>query len=469
MSSFIHDHFLLQSKEAIALYEEYAAHLPIIDYHNHLSPKDVALDRKFQNITELWLEGDHYKWRAMRTHGVPEHFITGQALAREKFFHWASTVPATALNPLFHWSYLELKRYFDIDAWLDPNSAEQVYDQCNKKIQAEKFSAQSLLRKLKVKVICTTDDPTDSLEYHQQWNAVNAGFQMYPTFRPDKVWAVQNSTSYLDYLTRLSAVAGVAINHFDDLLTALFQRITFFHALGGRTADHGMSYLYFDEDMLAAAPTHFQRAVNGATLTTHQADQLRGAIVYHLCKKYHELGWVQQFHLGPMRNNNTRMHSALGADAGFDSIGDYSQAASMASFLNALDREQKLAKTILYNLNPADNAVFATMTGNFNDGSAPGKIQWGPAWWFNDQLDGIETQLQQLSGFTLLSRFVGMTTDSRSLLSFSRHEYFRRILCNWLGAAVHKKYLPSRPDFLRKLVEDICYHNAKGYFGFSIK
>lgn len=464
--SFLDNDFLLYSEEASQLYHEYAQPCSILDYHNHLSPKDIAENRRFNNLTEIWLEGDHYKWRAMRINGVEEKFITGSASPKDKFLMWAKTVPATLRNPLYHWTHLELKRYFDVHALLDGNSASEIYDHCTNLLQQEDFHVQSLLKKMKVEVVCTTDDPIDSLEYHTQFASQVTAFKMYPTFRPDKAYATGDPQAYNSYLEKLSHRASVAINTFDDLITALLNRMDFFQSLGCRVSDHGLESLWHDKDMTLKAQGIFTKIRSGSALDINEQHILQGAVLAELCKGYHERGWVQQFHIGPIRNNNSRLLKQLGPDTGFDSVGDYSQAVNLSRFLDHLDQSNQLAKTILYNINPADNEVFATMVGNFSDGSTAGKIQWGSGWWFLDQKDGMEKQMNTLSNMSLLSQFVGMVTDSRSFLSFPRHEYFRRILCNIFGDDMSRGELPNDINGVGQVIQNICYHNAKNYFKF---
>jgi glucuronate isomerase len=464
---FLGDDFLLENEAAQYLYEQHASKMPIIDYHNHLSPKDIAENRKFSNLTEVWLEGDHYKWRAMRTNGIPERFCTGKATPLEKFMKWAETVPYTMRNPLFHWTHLELKNYFGVSQLLDASSGREIYESCSAMLQQDDFAVQPLLRKMNVEVLCTTDDPIDSLEHHQKFARQGAGFAMYPTFRPDKAYAVEDPELYRKYLAKLSEVSGTSITSFDDLMHALQNRMKFFHSLGCRVSDHGLEQLYFDPHSEKLADSLFKRVFSGKALDVQERGQFRSAVLIYLGRMYHAMGWTQQFHVGAMRNNSTRMMRELGPDTGFDSIGDFSQARSMAQFFDYLDNTGQLAKTIIYNLNPADNELFATMTGNFNDGTVPGKMQFGSGWWFLDQKDGMERQMNALSNMGLLSRFVGMVTDSRSFLSFPRHEYFRRILCNLLGRDIEKGELPDDLPRVGKMVEAICYGNARNYFGFE--
>lgn len=462
--TFLDEDFLLQSEEARTLYHDHAVKMPIVDYHNHLSPKDITENRQFTNLTEIWLDGDHYKWRAMRINGVDEKYCTGKASPEEKFAKWADTVPHTMRNPLYHWTHLELKRYFGVTELLNADNAATVYKNVTAKVASPDFRVQNLLAKMKAEVVCTTDDPCDDLKYHEQLKSTS--LRMFPTFRPDKAYSFDDLTAFKKYIQRLSEVAGVEINSLTNLLAALEKRINFFHDHGCHVSDHGLERLPYSTTTLAEATAFFAKALKGESLDRKEAVGLRFVILTHLCQLYHAKGWVQQFHLGSLRNNNTRMMRELGPDTGFDSIGDFPQARSMARFFNNLDNSNQLAKTIIYNLNPADNELFATMTGNFNDGSFPGKIQWGSGWWFLDQKDGMEKQINTLSNMGLLSRFVGMVTDSRSFLSFPRHEYFRRILCNVIGEDVKRGELPREMKHLGKMVEDICYHNAKAYFGF---
>ncbi len=463
-SKFLGNDFLLHSDAAKHLYYSYAGKQPIIDYHNHLSPKDIAENRQFNNLTEIWLEGDHYKWRAMRSNGVDEKFCTGNASHEEKFLKWAETVPRTLRNPLYHWTHLELKNYFGIDRLLNADSAKSIYEECSAKLQTKEFRVQALLKKMNVEVVCTTDDPCDDLTFHAA-NAKSGGIKMFPTFRPDKVYAFEDPSSYFAYIKKLSVASSIEISSLDDLFNALENRIDFFKSMGCLASDHGLEQLPFGRLSKGEATTCFSKVIMGKRLTGDEINGLRSIILTQLCRFYHAKGWVQQFHLGAMRNNNSRMKRTLGADTGFDSIGDFPQARSMSKFFDQLDSDNQLAKTIIYNLNPADNELFATMIGNFNDGSLPGKMQWGSGWWFLDQKDGMEKQINTLSNMGLLSRFIGMITDSRSFLSFPRHEYFRRILCNLIGRDIESGELPNDMPLVGKMVEDICYHNAKRYLG----
>jgi glucuronate isomerase len=460
---FLGDDFLLETEAAIHLYERYAAPSAILDYHCHLSPKDIAENRKFQNLTEIWLEGDHYKWRAMRINGVAERFCTGDASPFDKFKEWAKTVPYTMRNPLYHWTHLELKNYFGVKEVLDENSAERIYKECSAALQGDDFSVQSLLLKMNVEVVCTTDDPTDTLEYHEKFRDQKSKIKMFPTFRPDKAFAVENTLSYNAYIDKLGTITKIAIQNFDDLLNALKNRIEFFDTYGCRASDHGLEYMFFDEDARIKAPTLFKKIRSGTALDTIERVQFKAAVLFEVCKMYHAKGWVQQFHLGALRGNNSRMLRELGPDTGFDSVGDFTQAQSMSRFFNQLDDTNQLAKTIIYNINPADNDVFATMLGNFSI-DIPGKMQWGSGWWFMDQKAGMENQMNTLSNMGLLSRFVGMVTDSRSFMSYPRHEYFRRILCNLLGNDIENGELPEDFEWIGKMVQDVCYYNTKNFF-----
>jgi len=468
MKKLITDDFLLGNKFAKTLYHQYASHLPIIDYHCHLPPKDIAENRQFENITRIWLDGDHYKWRAMRTLGIQEKFITGIASDVEKFDRWAFTVPYTMRNPLYHWTHLELKRYFDIDELLTPETASAVYRESGEKLATPPYTTQGLLKKMNVEVVGTTDDPIDSLEYHQKIRKDAIPTLILPSFRPDKSFSCEDPAAYLDYLKKLSGVSGVEIKSFSTLIQALEKRIEFFHQTGCRLSDHGLEQLYFPESgNTFDVEDLFRKLVNKTPLERHELHYFKFNVLLELCRMYHKKGWTQQFHLGALRSTNARMLQILGPDTGFDSIGDFPQGVGASRFLNALDTTNQLTKTILYNLNPGDNELMATMIGNFNDGSMKGKIQFGSAWWFLDQKDGMEKQLNALSNMSLLSCFIGMLTDSRSFLSYPRHEYFRRILCNLIGKDVENGELPDDEKWLGKIVSDICYHNARTYFNFQ--
>jgi len=459
--------FLLRSKTAEYLYHEHAEGMPVIDYHCHLSPAVIALNAPFRNITDAWLTGDHYKWRAMRTNGMDERFCTGDATDAEKFGKWAETVPYTLRNPLYHWTHLELQRYFGIHTLLNPSSAAEIYEQTSAMLQQDDFRPQALLTKMKVEVVCTTDDPIDSLAYHKTIRASGFPVKVLPTWRPDRLLATGDPNAYNQYVDTLSVAAGTDIGCLTDLFTALRNRHDFFHAIGCRLSDHGLETFYSDEYTKAEVTRIFDRLRAGKEIAPEETGKFRSAMLTELAEMDHEKSWTQQFHVGAMRNNNTRMFRARGADTGHDSIGDYPQAIAMSRFLDRLDSRGKLARTILYNLNPADNEVLATMTGNFQDGSLGGKIQWGSGWWFLDQKDGMEKQLNALSNLGLLSRFIGMLTDSRSFLSYPRHEYFRRILCNLIGNDVEEGLLPDDMTLLGDMVRNICYYNAKDYFKFQ--
>jgi len=462
---FLDDNFLLQNSIAEKLYHDFARGLPIIDYHNHLPPDEIVNDKVFSTITEVWLKGDHYKWRAMRANGIDEKYITGDTSDRDKFLKWAETVPYTMRNPLYHWTHLELQRYFDIQKLLDANSANEIYEYANAVLQQSGFSVKGLLRKMKVEVVCTTDHPTDSLEFHQKELNSESSLKMLPTFRPDKFVVIDNP-DFLVFLEKLEGIIGSDISTFIDLVAALENRIEFFHSLGCQLADHGLSQLFAIDFTQKKLDKILQKRKSNKQIKRKESEAFQMALLHELARIYHAKNWTMQFHLGAIRNNNSRLLNLIGADVGADSIGDYKQAEGLSIFLNRLDAEGKLAKTILYNLNPRDNELFATMMGNFNDGTSAGKIQWGSAWWFLDQKDGMEKQINTLSNMGLLSRFIGMLTDSRSFLSFPRHEYFRRILCNLIGKDVENGELPNDIAWLGKTVEDICYNNAKRYFNF---
>lgn len=465
--TFISEDFLLRSETARILYHDYAKEMPIIDYHCHLPPDQIAEDKQFENLTQAWLYGDHYKWRAMRANGINERYCTGEASDWEKFEQWAATVPYTMRNPLYHWTHLELLRYFNIDILLNKHTAREIYDECSAKLRQPDYSVKSLLNRMNVKVICTTDDPTDSLNYHRTISDSDFDIRVLPTFRPDKAMLlIESPEDFKQYLSKLAQAAGTGeIASYDALLAALQNRHDFFASMGGRLSDHGLEQIYAEFDETAAREA-FAAALKGEKPSASQALAFKSVLLYEMAKMDHSKGWTQQFHLGALRNNNERMLRELGPDTGWDSIGDYSQAQALSKFLNKLDSTDQLAKTILYNLNPADNEVLATMTGNYNDGTVAGKMQFGSGWWFLDQKDGMERQMNALSNMGLLSRFVGMLTDSRSFLSYPRHEYFRRILCNLIGQDVENGELPNDIQWLGKMVEGISYNNANKYFGF---
>jgi len=466
VQTFITENFLLQTETARKLYFDHVQHLPIVDYHNHLSPADIAGNKKFKTITEAWLYGDHYKWRAMRANGVEEKLITGDADDHTKFKAWAATVPYTMRNPLYHWTHLELRHPFNINELLDEESAGKIYEQCNALLQT-KYSVHEILNYHKVELLCTTDNPADDLQYHQQIAQSNYELKVFPTFRPDALINFIERDEWLDQLRLLERATNSSINNLDDFLSAFQKRIEYFHNNGCRLSDHGLEYVPFYSGK-QNAETVFLDLLQNENTFTHDLQNLKAYVLFELCKLYHSKNWAQQFHLGAMRNNNSRLLKLLGKDAGVDSIGDYAQAQTLSVFFNSLDKENQLAKTILYNLNPADNELFATLAGNFNDGVIPGKIQWGSAWWFLDQKDGMEKQLNTLSNMGLFSRFIGMVTDSRSFLSFSRHDYFRRILCNLTGNDVENGELPNDLNWLGNMLANISYHNAKHYFDWKV-
>lgn len=464
--TFLSDDFLLQTETARRLYHDYARQMPIIDYHCHLPPDQIAQDRRFDTMTQIWLYGDHYKWRAMRTNGVPERYCTGEASDWEKFAKWAETVPYTLRNPLYHWTHLELKNPFGITDVLGPATARDIYDQCNE--QLPELSTRNLLTHFDVRVVCTTDDPTDSLEHHRAIAQSGSAVRILPTFRPDKAMAVDNPAVFRAYVQKLSEVCNREIGSLAEYLDALKSRHDYFGQMGCRLSDHGLEYIDAEPYTESEIQAIFDKLLTGhsESLSPLDAATFRSFMLVQFAEWDHEKGWTQQFHLGALRNNNRRSLRELGPDTGWDSIGDFPQAQSLARFLGGLDDRDRLAKTILYNLNPADNEVMATMIGNFNDGSVRGKVQFGSGWWFLDQKDGMEKQINALSNMGLLSTFVGMLTDSRSFLSYSRHEYFRRILCNLFGNDVENGELPNDVDWIGQVVQDICYRNADRYFNF---
>ncbi len=465
LKKFITDNFLLNSKEAEILYHQYAKDMPIIDYHNHLSPKQIAEDKPMENISEAWLGGDHYKWRAMRTNGSKEELITGSSSTlEEKFQTWAETVPYTLRNPLFHWTQLELKRYFDVDEVLQPSTAKEIYKKANE-VLATKTPA-DLLKEMNVEVICTTDDPTDDLKYHQQIAKKNIFTKVYPSFRPDKLFGI-DGIEFTDYLKKLEACVSFSITDLSDLLKAIEDRVDFFHENGCRVSDFGMSQIFAHDFTEEKANVILKKSLIGEDISSDEVNLYASCILFNLCKMYHSKGWVQQFHLGALRNNNSKLLKQIGTDTGCDSIGDFNQAESMSNFFNSLDSKGILTKTICYNLNPSQNEVFAAMMGNYSEEGVPGKMQFGTGWWFLDQKDGMEKQMNVLSNMGLLSRFVGMLTDSRSFLSFPRHEYFRRILCDLIAEDINRGLVPNDIDFLGNMVQDICYNNAVNYFEFN--
>lgn len=468
--TFIDDDFLLDTEHAKQLYHGYAADMPIIDYHCHLPPAQVGVDKQFSNLYEVWLAGDHYKWRAMRTNGIDEHYCTGDASDWEKFQKWCETVPYTLRNPLYHWTHLELRKPFGIsDRLLNGNTAKQTWDECNEMLAQPGFSARGIMQKAKVKLVCTTDDPTDDLHHHKQV-AADSTFttSMLPTWRPDKAMAVEDATEYNNYLERLEQAADMTISSFDDLMDALHQRHNFFHANGCRLSDHGLETVFAEDYTQDQVNAIFSKVRGGSELSFDEVKIFQSAMLVEFALLDHAKGWVQQFHIGAIRNNNPRLFRSLGPDTGFDSIGDHCYAKPLAKFLGRMDDQNQLAKTIIYNLNPRDNEVIGTMIGNFQDGSAPGKIQMGSGWWFMDQMDGMTRQIETLSQLGLLSRFVGMLTDSRSFLSYSRHEYFRRILCRILGHDIANGFVPNDIALVGSMVQNICFNNARDYFPFEV-
>lgn len=468
MKQFLDDNFVLQNETAEYLYHQHAKHLPIIDYHCHLDPKLIAEDYQFDNLGEIWLGGDHYKWRAMRTNGVDERYCTGKDTTDwEKFEKWAETVPYTMRNPLYHWTHLELKTAFGVTKILKPETAKEIFDECTAKLRTPEFSARGLMKHYNVEAVCTTDDPIDSLQYHLALKNEGFSIKVLPTWRPDKAMAVEIPDAFRGYVEKLSEVSGVAISNFSDLITALRKRHDFFASVGCKLSDHGIEEFYAEDYTQVEIDAIFNKVYGGKELTHEEIIKFKSAMLVEGAIMDWEKGWTQQFHYGAIRNNNTRLFKKLGPDTGFDSIGDFTIAKAMSKFLNRLDTDNKLAKTIIYNLNPRDNDLIATMIGNFQDGSVAGKIQFGSGWWFLDQKTGMEAQMNSLSNLGLLSRFVGMLTDSRSFLSYPRHEYFRRILCNLIGTDVEQGLLPSSElDFLGKLVENVSYYNAKEFFKF---
>lgn len=465
MKSFINEDFLLETDTARRLYHEFSEGRPIIDFHCHLSPSMIAEDQQFDNLGQAWLEGDHYKWRAMRTNGVNERFCTGEAAPEEKFSKWAETVPATAGNPLYHWTHLELARYFGIYDLLSPSTSANIYEKASAMLRSSDFSIKSLIRKMNVEVICTTDDPTDALEYHQK---LKGSFEtkVLPTFRPDNVMKTEDPVKFKEYIIKLEKSSGVTIINFDTLIEALDKRHSFFHKLGGRLSDHGLDRFYFSAFTAGEVDKIFKLLLKGDSMSQEETEKYKTAVMLELCRMNHKRGWTQQFHVGALRNNNARMFRLMGPDTGWDSIGVPQDALKISRFLNSLDDSNQLAQTILYNINPADNEMMVTMAGNFNDGTRAVKVQYGAAWWFLDQKTGMEKHLKDLAALGLLRRFVGMVTDSRSFMSYPRHEYFRRIVCNLVGNEIEKGLVPDDDELIKPLIEGISYNNAKEYFRF---
>ncbi|WP_396170169.1 glucuronate isomerase [Flavobacterium sp.] len=465
---FITDNFLLHSEAAVQLYHDFAKHQPIFDYHCHLSPKDIAEDRQFENLAQIWLEGDHYKYRAMRANGVNEKFITGDASDYEKYMKWAETVPTTLRNPLYHWTHLELKNYFGITNLLNADSAESIYNQCAELLKKPEYSVRNILRKMNVKVVGTTDDPTDDLRYHKQLQEDQFEIKVLPSFRPDKATEIEKGKAFIDWIQKLEKTVNYTITDFSSLINALKERHTFFHEMGCRISDHGHNTFYGEKYTSTQINVILKRALKGEKISKLEINKYKSAVLYELALMNKSRSWAQQFHVGAIRNNNVKMLQTIGPDQGYDSIGDLNMAENMSKFFGKLSECDGLANTIVYNLNPRDSEMFAAMAANFNDGIVVGKMQYGAAWWFLDQKDGMEKQLNVLSNFGLLSKFVGMVTDSRSFLSFPRHEYFRRILCNVLGDEIEKGELPNDMKLIGNMVEDICYSNAKKYFNIEL-
>ena len=467
MKEFLDDNFILQNKTAEKLFHGHAKNMPIIDYHCHLNPKDIAENRQFDNLTRIWLEGDHYKWRAMRANGIDEEFITGKASDFDKFVKWAETVPYTMRNPLYHWTHMELLRPFGIKKVLNAQTAKEIYDEATAMLRTPDYSVQGILKKMKVEVVCTTDDPADTLEYHKKIKEAKLEIKVFPTWRPDKSMAVESPESYNAYIALLEKASSTTIGSFDELLDALKKRQDFFATMGCRLSDHGLETFYAEDYKESEIKLIFLKIRGGRKLDKEEILKFKSAMLYHFGVMDADKGWTQQFHIGAIRNNNTKMFRKLGPDTGYDAIGDFEIARPMSKLLDRLDLENKLARTIVYNLNPRDNELLVTLALSYSDGAIAGKMQFGSGWWFLDQKDGMEKQLNSLSTLGLLSRFIGMLTDSRSFLSYPRHDYFRRILCNLLGKDIENGEIPaSELEFVGKMVENISYNNAKNYFNF---
>jgi len=466
MKKFLDENFLLDNDKARQLYHEYASQMPIIDFHCHLIPEQIAGDINFENLSQIWLAGDHYKWRAMRANGVAERYCTGDASDEEKFMKWAETVPETLRNPLYHWTHLELQRYFGINDLLDSGSAKSIYNRANEMLSTADFSVRNLIRKMNVEVICTTDDPVDSLEHHQKIRKDGFETAVLPAWRPDKSMAVENPKEYNLYMEKLEEASDTSISTYMDLLMALGKRHEFFNEMGCRISDHGMETFFAEDFDHQEIERIFLKVRSGRVLNEQEIRQFKSAMLIELAVMDHDKDWAQQFHVGAIRNNNTRRLHEVGPDTGFDSIGDFHMARSMSRFFDKLDELDQLAKTIVYNLNPVDNALMVTMASNFNDGVTPGKMQFGSGWWFLDQKYGMIDQMNTLSSLGFISRFVGMLTDSRSFMSYPRHEYFRRILCNLVGTDMENGEVPDDFELLGNLVKNVSYFNAKKYFGF---
>lgn len=468
MKKFMDENFILQTETARRLYHDHAAKMPILDYHCHLSAQEIAEDKQYDNLGEIWLGGDHYKWRVMRTNGVTEEFVTGDKPWREKFQKWAETVPQTIRNPLYHWTHLELQRYFGVNTVLTPETADEIFEVCTAKLRTPGFSARNLMRKMNVKLVCTTDDPVDSLEHHKRLAAEGFEIKILPAFRPDRAMNLTDSNGWEKYIQTLEKVSGVTISNFASLLEAVDLRHEYFHSVGCRLSDHGVTYVPDAEASSAELDAIFAKAIKGEEIRLSEREKFEASFLIAVGQMNHARGWAQQFHVGVFRNNNRRLFAKLGPDTGFDSVADYRQGPGLIRLLDRLDSTNQLAKTILYNINPCDNELMATMIACYQDGSCPGKMQFGSGWWFLDQKDGMEKQMNALSSHGLLSRFIGMLTDSRSFLSYPRHEYFRRILCNLIGNDVENGEIPADMEQLGAMVENICFNNARDYFGVKL-
>jgi glucuronate isomerase len=464
-NTFINDDFVLSNDTAKHLYHSYSEDLPIVDFHCHLSPEAIANDHQFNNIGEIWLGGDHYKWRAMRIHGVDEKYCSGGASDKEKFMKWAETVPYTVGNPLYHWTHLELSRYFGINELLSPKTAESIYNRASEMLQSPEFSTLNLLKKMRVEMVGTTDDPADTLEHHKKIKEKN-DIKVLPTFRADNVLKIEDAESFTLYLQKLGDAANIEINSFKSLVDALDNRHEYFHNAGCRLSDSGPERFFYAPYTDSEVSAIYQKALTGVALSSEEIEKYRTAIMAELSRMNHKRGWVQQFHVGALRNNNTRKFREMGADTGWDSIANSIDSVKMSKFLDLLDNTNQLSKTLLYNLNPADNEMMVTMCGNFNDGSTAAKVQYGAGWWFLDQMTGMEKHLRDLAALGLLGHFIGMVTDSRSFLSYPRHEYFRRIVSNFIGQEVEKGNIPNEESLLKPLIENVSYFNAKNYFDF---
>jgi glucuronate isomerase len=464
MKYFLGDDFLLSTPTAVHLYKNNAKEMPIFDFHCHLDPKEIFENKHYENLTQLWLAGDHYKWRTMRMNGIGEHFITGEASDWEKFFAWSQTIPCLIGNPLYHWTHMELKSFFDIDKRLSPDTALEIWEECNKKLQDTEFTPRSFIRKSNVQFIGTTDDPISTLEYHQLLNHDSTfKTKIVPTFRPDGALFIERPT-FQEWIKKLEQVVHQRVTSLAELVKGLQYRVDFFHENGGRAADHDIPYIEYKEVTLAEAETIFTKRMNGESLSQEELIKYRSFLLKELGKMYAQKQWVMQLHIGAMRNNNTKMKNLLGSDTGFDSIGEANIARGLSHLLDALDQEDALPRVVLFNLNPKDNPVLASMMGNFYEEGVPGKVQFGTAWWFNDHIDGIEKQMKDLANVGLLSHFIGMLTDSRSFLSYERHDYFRRILCNLIGEWVEQGRVPNDNVLLQTMIENISYFNAEKYF-----